>query len=76
MRPIYMGEVRLLVLKLFLRDDNTGSIYTGGVSDDIIQNAIPIATNTILIIFLSPFGSAWGTPRDGPGTSHSYTTRE
>jgi hypothetical protein len=46
-----MGEVRLLVLKSILRDDNTGPIYTGGVNDDMIQNAIPIATNTILIIF-------------------------
>jgi hypothetical protein len=34
--------------------------YTGGVNDDITQNAIPIATNTILIILLSPFGSFCG----------------
>ena len=37
----------------FLPDDNTGvsgAFYTGGVNDDITQNAIPITTNTILII--------------------------
>ncbi len=47
----------MLVMK-FLRDDNTGAkaaIYTGGVNDDITQNAIPIATNTILIILCLHF---------------------
>ena len=52
MRPIFWrGDVT--GAKWFLRDDNTGAIgatYSAGVSDDIIQNAIPIATNTILII--------------------------
>ena len=63
----------------FLRDDNIGAkgaIYTGVVNDDMIQNAIPIATNTILIIFYLRSGLLWGIPRVGPGTSHSYTTTE
>jgi len=57
----------------FLRDDNTGAkgaIYTGAVNDDMIQNAIPIATNTILIIFYLRLGLLWGIP---PGWSRDFT---
>lgn len=69
------------MLNFSLRDDNTGengTAYTGAVNDDIIQNAMPIPTSTILIIFLILRFRVclWGIPRDGPGTSHSYTTRE
>jgi hypothetical protein len=58
----------------FLRDDNTGAygaVYTGGVNDDITQNAIPIATNTILIIsYLHLFGLRLGST---PGWSRDFT---
>ena len=63
----YSGDRIILVMR-FLRDDNTGAygaIYTGGVNDDITQNAIPIATNTILIIFMSP--SFWVFFGEYPG---------
>ncbi len=47
-----------------------GAIYNGGVNDDIIQNAIPIATNTILIISYLRSGLFVGNT---PGWSRDFT---
>ena len=43
--------------------------YMGAVNDDIIQNPIPIATNTILIISISLDHSVGNTP----GWSRDFT---
>jgi hypothetical protein len=77
--PVNRGQM-ILMLKWFLRNDTTSANwyrYTGGVSVDIIQNAMPIATSTTLIILsLRPFLVFYGEyPGSVPGL-HTYTIAE
>jgi hypothetical protein len=48
-----------------------GTAYTGGVSVDMIQNAMPIATSTTLIIL--SLRSFWSSMGNTPGWSRDFT---
>ena len=55
------------MMTILVQKDST---YTGAVNDDMIQNTIPIATNTILIILYLRSGLFVGIT---PGWSRDFT---